>query len=135
LFPYSPPCSSILHTILFTQEESPREQSHLEYSREWFHPKSSSPPPQSSLKHITILHYCTKITSINIRFNVKCLHKGHKININSINLILWYSHLRHKMLASFFKWFMQYPNFGHKICMSKEKLMKIINLKRMNKLW
>jgi hypothetical protein len=36
-------------------------------------------------------------------------------------MILQYPHLKHKILASFFGWFVQYPNVGHKICMFNEK--------------
>jgi hypothetical protein len=32
-----------------------------------------------------------------------------------------YPHLKHKMLVGFFGWFVQYPNVGHKICMSNDK--------------
>jgi hypothetical protein len=39
----------------------------------------------------------------NIKFNVKYLHKGHKINISFVIMIL------------------QYLNVGHKICMLNEK--------------
>jgi hypothetical protein len=37
----------------------------------------------------------------NIKFSVKYLHKGHKLNINFVKMILQYSHLKHKMLAGF----------------------------------
>ncbi len=57
----------------------------------------------------------------NIKFKVKYLHKGHKINISFVKMILQYPHLKHKMLANFFGWFVQYPNVGHKICMLNEK--------------
>jgi hypothetical protein len=36
-------------------------------------------------------------------------------------MILQYPHLKHKMWAGFFGWFVQYPNVGHKICMFNEK--------------
>jgi hypothetical protein len=36
-------------------------------------------------------------------------------------MVLQYPHLKHKMLARFFGWFVQYPNVGHKICMFNEK--------------
>jgi hypothetical protein len=36
-------------------------------------------------------------------------------------MILQYPHLKHKMSARFFGWFVQYPNVGHKICMFNEK--------------
>jgi hypothetical protein len=43
-------------------------------------------PKTISLKRIVMLHSCTKRTSINIKFNVKYLHRGHKININFVSL-------------------------------------------------
>ncbi len=49
------------------------------------------------------------------------LHKGHKINISVVKMILQYPHLKHKMPTSVFGWFVQYPNVGHKICMFNEK--------------
>jgi hypothetical protein len=50
-------------------------------------------------------------------------------------MILQYPHLKHKMLASLFGWFVQYPNVGHKICMFNEKMMMIkINKNRRDKL-
>jgi hypothetical protein len=49
------------------------------------------------------------------------LHKGHKINISFVKMILQYSHLKHKMSSGFFGWFVQYPNVGHKICMLNGK--------------
>ncbi len=60
-------------------------------------------------------------------FNVKYLHKGHKINVSFVRLSLQYPHLKHKMLAGFFEWFVQYPDVGHKICMFNEKLMMVKN--------
>jgi len=36
-------------------------------------------------------------------------------------MILQYLHLKHKMPAGFFGWFVQYPNVGHKISMFNEK--------------
>jgi len=47
--------------------------------------------------------------------------RGHKINISCVRLILQYAHLKQKVLASFFGWFVQYPNVGHKIFMFNEK--------------
>jgi len=52
---------------------------------------------------------------------VKYLHKGHKINISFVRMILQYLHLKHKMSTSFSRWFVQYPNVGHNICMFNEK--------------
>ncbi len=52
---------------------------------------------------------------------MKYLHKGHKINISFVRMILQCPHLKHKMLAGFFGWFVQYPNVGHKICMFNDK--------------
>jgi phage pi2 protein 07 len=49
------------------------------------------------------------------------VHKGHKINISFVKMILQYPHLKHKMSIGFFGWFVQYPNVGHKICMLSEK--------------
>ncbi len=46
---------------------------------------------------------------------------GHKINISLVKMILQSPHLKHKMLASFLGWFVQYPNVGHKIYMFNEK--------------
>jgi hypothetical protein len=40
-----------------------------------------------------------------MKFNVKYLHKGHKINISFITMILQYPHLKHKMLVGIFGWF------------------------------
>ncbi len=56
-----------------------------------------------------------------MKFNVKYLHKGHKINISFVIMILQYPHLKHKMSIGFFEWFVQYPNVEHKICMPNEK--------------
>jgi hypothetical protein len=42
---------------------------------------------------------------------MKYLHKGHKININFVRMIL------------------QYPNVGHKICMLNEKNRKLEEIK------
>ncbi len=47
---------------------------------------------------------------------MKYLHKGQKI---TLVLLEWFCKL-HKMFASFFGWFVQYPNVGHKICMFNE---------------
>jgi hypothetical protein len=52
---------------------------------------------------------------------VKYLHKGHKIKISFVKMILQYPHLKHKMLASLFGLFVQYLYVGHKICMFNEK--------------
>ncbi len=52
---------------------------------------------------------------------MKYLHKGHKINIRFVRMILQYPHLKHKMLTSFFGWFVQYLNVGLKIFMLNEK--------------
>jgi len=38
-------------------------------------------------------------------------------------MILQYPHLKHKMLAGFFGWFVQYQNVEHKICMMSMKKM------------
>jgi hypothetical protein len=46
---------------------------------------------------------CCIITLKNfktIKFDVKYLHKGHKININFVRMILQYPHLKHTMLTS-----------------------------------
>ncbi len=50
-------------------------------------------------------HHCTKNKFLNIKFNVKYLHRGPKININFVMLILQYPHLKHKMPTCFFEWF------------------------------
>ncbi len=52
---------------------------------------------------------------------MKYLHRGPKINIRFVWLILQYLHLKHKMSTGVFGWFVQYPNVGHKICMLNEK--------------
>jgi hypothetical protein len=62
-------------------------------------------------------------------FNVKYLHKGHKINISFVRMILQ-CHLKQKMPTCVFKWFVQYPSVEHKICMLNEKNMMMIFLKR-----
>jgi hypothetical protein len=36
-------------------------------------------------------------------------------------MILQYLHLKRKMSTSFSRWFVQYPNVGHNICMFNEK--------------
>jgi hypothetical protein len=59
-------------------------------------------------------------------FNVKYLHKGHKINIRFVRMILQYPHLKHKMPTCIFEWFVQYSNVEHKICMLNEKNMTMI---------
>jgi len=56
---------------------------------------------------------------------VKYLHKGHKINISFVKMIMQYPHLKHKMPIRFFGWFIQYPNVEHKICMLMKKMMMI----------
>jgi len=80
----------------------------------------------------SILHHCTKRTSINIKFNVKYLYRGHKINTRFFSPILQYPHSKHKMLASFllmvcaipkcWAWNMHVQqkklHFGQKICNS-----------------
>jgi len=78
-----------------------------------------------------MLHYCIKRT-LKTKFNVKYLHKGHKININFVIMILHYPHLRHKMSNSLFGWFVQYPNVGHK--MKKMMMIKKKRLEEINKL-
>ncbi len=52
---------------------------------------------------------------------MKYLHKGHKIKISFVKMILQYPDLKHKMLASLFGLFVQYLYVGHKICMFNEK--------------
>jgi hypothetical protein len=53
-----------------------------------------------------------------MKFNVKYLHKGHKINISFVGMILQYPHLKHKMPV-----WDGFSNIdvGHKICMFNEK--------------
>ncbi len=52
---------------------------------------------------------------------MKYLKKGHKINISFVKYDFANPPLKHKMSLSFFGWFVQYPNVGHKICMLNEK--------------
>ncbi len=52
---------------------------------------------------------------------MKYLHKGHKINISFVKMIVQYPHLKHNMSVGVFGWFVQYPNVGHKICMFNEE--------------
>jgi hypothetical protein len=56
---------------------------------------------------------------------MKYLHKGRKININFVKMILQYPHFKHKMLTDFLDGLCIYPNIGHKICMFNEKMMTI----------
>ncbi len=64
-------------------------------------------------------------------FNVKYLHKGHKINIS---FVLQYPHLKHKMSACVFEWFVQYPNVEHKICIFNKRInMMMIKKKEIRK--
>jgi hypothetical protein len=49
--------------------------------------------------NVALLHYKN---FKNIKFNVKYLHKGHKININFVKMILQHPQLKHKMLTIFF---------------------------------
>ncbi len=61
---------------------------------------------------------------------MKYLHKGHKINISFVKLILQYPHLKHKMPTSFFLWFLQYTQMlCIKYACSMKKMMKINNRK------
>jgi len=65
-----------------------------------------------------------------MKFNVKYLHKCHKINISFVKMILQHSHLKHKMPASFFEWFDQCTQMlGIKYACSMKKMMKIKNKK------
>ncbi len=57
---------------------------------------------------------------------MKYLHKGHKINISFVKMILQYSHLKHKMFFGFIGWFVQYTQMlGIKYAYSMEQMMKI----------
>jgi len=64
-----------------------------------------------------------------MKFNVKYLHKGHKININFVRMILLYPHLKHKMPIDFLGWFLQYQMLGIKYACSMKKMVTIKNWK------
>ncbi len=65
----------------------------------------------------------------NMKFNVKYSHKGHKININFVRMILLYPHLKHKMPIDFLGWFLQYQMLGIKYACSMKKMVTIKNWK------
>jgi len=60
---------------------------------------------------------------------VKYLHKGHKININFVRLILQYPHLKHKMLVGFLDGLCNIEMLGIQNAWSMKKMMMIKNLK------
>jgi hypothetical protein len=60
---------------------------------------------------------------------MKYLHKGHKINIGFVKMILQYPHLKHKMLAGFLDSLCNTQMLGIKYACSMKKMMMIKNRK------